>query len=70
MKKFKYFHWDHPMTREGEGKAILYIEAESEEDAKRKLETQLGYKHDPYFIWGEIVEVNEFIQPKPIRVLK
>lgn len=70
MAKFKYFKWLRPDLGFGVGETILYIEAEDYNDAKNKLIDKRGFKHDPHFIAGDIKRVKEFIQPKPIPIIK
>lgn len=70
MNKYKYFHWNDPYMGFGVGPALYYIEARSREDARTKLMRKLGFRHDPHFIDGDVIEVKEFVQPKPIKIIK
>ena len=54
----------------GVGPAEVYIEAESTEQAKNKLQLTFGFKDDPDFIRGNVTEVKEFVQPERIKVIK
>lgn len=69
-KKHKYFLWADPYMGWGVGPAEVYIEAEFKEQAKNKLKFALGFMDDPDFIRGDIIEINKFVQPKRIRIIK
>jgi hypothetical protein len=70
LKKFKYFYWSDPNMGWGVGETAIYIRAESIKDAKDILVKEHGFKHDPNFIEGDIIEVEEFIQPKMIPIIQ
>jgi hypothetical protein len=69
-KKYKYFLWVDPYRGWGVGPAEVYIEAESKEQAKNKLKFTFGFKDDPDFIRGDVIEIEKVVQPKRIRVVK
>lgn len=73
MKKWKYFRWHCRSTNiydcSAIGPALVYINANTKEEAKFKLKKILGYKHDPHFISGDVVEVHDFVQPQPIKII-
>jgi hypothetical protein len=70
MKKYKYFEWRDLNMGIGVGPALIYIEADSKEDARQKLRDKKGFSNGAEFISGDVIEVKEFIQPKPIEVIK
>ncbi len=69
MKKFKYFRWIDPTIGYGIGPALIYVKAKNKEQAKYMLISKAGLNHDPDFIDGDVIEVEEFIQPKPIPII-
>ena len=70
LKKFKYYYFTDSSMGWGIGETAIYIKAKNKEDAKDLLIKEHGFKHDPNFINGDIVEVEEFIQPKMIPVIE
>lgn len=69
MKKWKYFKWTDPNKSCGIGPALLYVKADTKAEAIYKLISKANLNHDPDFIDGDVVEVDDFIQPKPIPIV-
>lgn len=69
MRKWAYFKWGDPNMGLYPGPAEIYINDDSKKKAKEKLEKYYGFKHDPDFISGDVMEVEEFTQPNLIKVI-
>lgn len=68
MKKFKYFLWSDPYKGWGVGEAILYVNADSAEEARQKLKSKKGFTNTD-FISGDVREVESFTQLKQIEII-
>lgn len=69
MKKFKYFKWKYPNEGLGVGKALVYIIANDLVEAKYKLMAKNNFNHDPHFIEGDVIEIDDF-KYDDIKILK